>query len=353
MKPILTLLLSLLLLVNIPSAEAKEEFSGLTAQEINNIQIFERAHNSVVYVTNSKIRRNSFNFNIEAIPAGTGTGFIWDKKGHIVTNFHVVQGADKITITLADHSSWEGKVVGATPDKDLALIKIKAPPERLSPLPTANPKLPRVGTKVLAIGNPFGLDATLTVGVVSALGRQINSVSGRAIRDMIQTDAAINPGNSGGPLLNSRGQLIGVNTAIYSPTGASNGIGFAIPVKTVLKIIPQLMKYGKEIRPVLGLTYMADPIARRFGVKGVIIGEILPNGPADKAGLRGITRSNRGQLMLGDIIIGFDASPVTNSDDLLIVLERHKPGDQVVIEVVGKDDKKRKLPIILGKPQNR
>lgn len=313
---------------------------ALTFDEQNNIDVFQQEKKAVVYVTNKQIRRDFFSMNAFEVPQGTGTGFIWDQSGLVVTNFHVIQGASKVTITLSDNSSWDADIIGVAPDKDLALLKIDAPASKLQPIQVGDSSQLLVGNKVLAIGNPFGLDYTLTVGVVSALGREIDAVTGRKIKGAIQTDAAINPGNSGGPLLNSDGKLIGVNTAIYSPSGGSSGIGFAIPVNTVKTIIPQLLKYGKINRPVLGISIADDSIAKSNGIQGVIVIEAQRGGPADRAGIRGIRRDFRGNIQLGDVIIGIEGQQVDNSDDLFSALEKHKAGDRVKLKVL-RGDRKR------------
>ncbi|RZA05367.1 MAG: trypsin-like serine protease, partial [Moraxellaceae bacterium] len=232
------------------------EFS--TDDERNSMQVFEHARPSVVFVTNEQLARDPRSYDLMTVPAGTGTGFIWSADGYIVTNYHVVEGARKVMITLQDQTSYPAKIVGLAPERDLAVLKITTPNEKLSALPLGDSSQLSVGRKVLAIGNPFGLDATLTTGVVSALGREIESPNQRKIGNVIQTDAAINPGNSGGPLLNSQGQLIGVNTMIYSPSGASAGIGFAIPVDTVKDVVPQLIAHGRIIRPVIGIEVAPD-----------------------------------------------------------------------------------------------
>ena len=278
----------------------------LTSDEANNISVFEAASPSVVFVTNTQLRRRRFSLNVMEIPKGSGTGFVWDESGLIVTNFHVVYGANKITITLQSGNSYEAEIVGASPEKDIALLSIKAPNEALVPLPLGDSNQLAVGRKVLAIGNPFALDTTLTVGVVSALGREIKSMNNRTISGVIQTDAAINPGNSGGPLLNSKGELIGVNTAIYSPSGASAGIGFAIPVATLKNIIPQLQKYGRLYRPVLGIETLSDSWASRLKIKGVVLFAVKPGLPAAKAGMIGVREDIRGNIHLGDVIIAID-----------------------------------------------
>lgn len=306
-------------------------FAALTEDERNNITVFGGASDSVVFVTNTRYRRDFFSFNVYETPQGSGSGFVWDESGTIVTNYHVIQQADRITITLSDNSTWQAKVVGRAPEKDLAVLKIDAPADKLKPLLRGDSSDLQVGRKVLAIGNPFGLDTTLTVGVVSALGREIKSVSGRRIRDVIQTDAAINPGNSGGPLLNSAGALIGVNTAIFSPSGASAGVGFAIPVNTVIKTVTQLIEHGRIVRPILGIETAPDSWAKRYGIRGVVVVAVTQGLPAAEAGLEGIRRRRSGDLLLGDVIIGINGESIETGDDLMEVLERHKSGDLVAV----------------------
>lgn len=222
---------------------------NLAEDERATMKLFADSSPSVVHITTRTLQRDLFSLNIMEVPQGTGTGFIWDLEGHIVTNFHVVEGASGAQVALADHSTWQADLVGVAPDQDLAVLKIDAPPQQLHPLPLGSSQDLGVGQKTLAIGNPFGLDHTLTTGVISALGRQIKSASGRPIKNVIQTDAAINPGNSGGPLLDSSGRLIGMTTAIVSPSGAYAGIGFAIPVDTIRWGVPQIIKHGKIVRP--------------------------------------------------------------------------------------------------------
>lgn len=328
--------------VAMPTIAADYE-SFRTNDEENNIQVFKRASPSVVYITNSRmVRRSVFNLNPEEIPQGSGSGFIWDKRGYVVTNFHVIQNASRVTVTLQDGTAWQAQVVGAEPDKDLAVLRIEAPPEQLTPVTLGDSSLLEVGRKVIAIGNPFGLDTTLTVGVVSALGREINSVTRRIIRDVIQTDAAINPGNSGGPLLNSLGQLVGVNTAIYSPSGASSGIGFAIPANTVKKIVPELIQYGRVQTPTLGISLFppqyADYYRNRWRINGVIVLDVVEDSSPEREGMRGLRETNRG-IILGDVIVEVDGMPVVNEDDLLTVLENREAGD--VVEVVTLRDNAR------------
>jgi len=320
----------------IATAETTPVF--LTNDEQNNISVFKSASPSVVFVTNTQLRRQRFSLNVMEIPRGSGTGFIWDESGLIVTNFHVVQGANKITIELQSNKSYQATIVGSAPEKDIALLKIDAPDEDLQPLPLGDSTSLAVGRKVLAIGNPFALDTTLTVGVVSALGREIKSITNRTIKNVIQTDAAINPGNSGGPLLNSNGQLVGVNTAIYSPTGASAGIGFAIPVNAVKVIVPQLIEHGKLIRPVLGIETLTDYWTRRLRVKGVAILSVREGLPAAKAGMVGVREDRRGKIHLGDVIIAINGQNVINEDSLLNQLEQFSPGDNVKVTTL-KDEK--------------
>jgi len=332
----------------IATAETAPAF--LTNDEENNISVFKSASPSVVFVTNTQLRRQRFSLNVMEIPRGSGTGFIWDESGLIVTNFHVVQGANKITIELQSNKSYQATVIGTAPEKDIALLKIDAPNENLQPLPLGDSTSLAVGRKVLAIGNPFALDTTLTVGVVSALGREIKSITNRTIKNVIQTDAAINPGNSGGPLLNSNGELVGVNTAIYSPSGASAGIGFAIPVNAVKVIIPQLIEHGKLIRPVLGIETLTDYWTRRLRVKGVAILSVREGLPAAEAGMIGVREDRRGKIHLGDVIIAINGKNVTNEDSLLNQLEQFSPGDTVEITTL-KDEKIHNYKVQLVAPE--
>jgi S1-C subfamily serine protease len=306
----------------------------LGADERATMAVFEKAMNSVVFIANTAIQRDFWSLDLFEVPQGSGSGFVWNKQGHIVTNFHVVYGASSIKVTLADRSEYKAALIGADPDHDLAVLQIQAPDDALSPVTVGTSHDLRVGQKVLAIGNPFGLDHTLTTGVVSALGRTIKSLSNRTIEGVIQTDAAINPGNSGGPLLDGTGRLIGVNTQIVSPSGAFAGIGFAVPVDTVNRIVPELIKHGKLIRPGLGVSLVPDAMAKRWGVEGVIIGKVSRGGPADRAGLRGARETAAGRVELGDIIMAVAGKRVTSIDDLMNVMEDHKVGDQVTVELL-------------------
>lgn len=331
MPKFLTVLAALLFTAAPSLAKEVDYLSFATEDEANSTEIFSKASPSVVYVTNTALRRSLFSLNVQEIPRGSGTGFVWDKSGLIVTNFHVIAGAHRLIVTLGDQQEYEAEVIGVAPEKDLAVLRVENPPENLVSLPLGDSSELSVGRKVLAIGNPFGLDTTLTTGVVSALGREIEAPSGRTIRGVIQTDAAINPGNSGGPLLNSMGQLVGVNTAIYSPSGASAGIGFAIPVNTVKDVVPQLISYGRIQHPIIGVELASDSWIRRYRIDGVPIAHVYPGLPAAEAGLTGARRVNRQEVELGDVITHIDGTRVRNRDDYLTALEKHEPGDEVTI----------------------
>ena len=318
----------------------------LSAEELNTIAVFEKAAQSVVYITNTAVRRDLWSLNTFEVPQGSGSGFIWNRKGHIVTNFHVIYGADSIQVVLDDQSTHDARVVGVDPDHDLAVLQITGATDTLRPLDVGSSQDLRVGQRVLAIGNPFGLDHTLTTGVVSALGRSIRSVNDRTIEGVIQTDAAINPGNSGGPLLNSAGQLIGVNTQIISPSGAFAGIGFAVPVDIIKRVVPQLIQYGKVIRPGLGISLIPDSIANRWGVKGVVIAKVQPGSMAAQAGLQGREEAQEGRIRLGDVIISIDGEAVRTYDDLARILDRHNVGDRISVKV-RRSGKERTLSVKL------
>ncbi|NKB34503.1 MAG: trypsin-like serine protease [Pseudomonadales bacterium] len=317
-------------------AQAPDYAQFKTNDEENNIEIFKLASPSVVHITNSRLVRSFYSLNPQEVPQGTGTGFVWNADGYIVTNFHVVQQANRVTVTLQDGSSYDAEPVGSDPDKDLAVLRIDAPGVELIPVNLGDSALLEVGRKVIAIGNPFGLDTTMTVGVVSALGREIDSVSRRTIQDVIQTDAAINPGNSGGPLLNSLGQLVGVNTAIYSPSGASSGIGIAIPVNTVKRIVPELITYGRVQTPILGISRIPQPDYYRelWGIEGVIVLDVVAGTDPERLGMRGIRRAQRGQIQLGDVIVEINGQPIANEDDYATVIEQHQPGDIVKVRTL-------------------
>ena len=320
--------------------------SDLTAHESAVIERFHEASPSVVYITSLQRSRDRFTLNVMEIPRGTGSGFVWDSDGHVVTNHHVLANGNAWAVTLWDQSTWKAKLVGAFPDKDLAVLRIDAPIEQLSPIPVGRSADLLVGQSVLAIGNPFGFDHTLTTGVISGLGREIKASNGRPIQGVIQTDAAINPGNSGGPLLDSQGRLIGVNTALFSPTGAYAGVGFAVPADTVSRVVPKLIKYGRITRPGLGVAILPEPQMKRFGLDGVMIARVAAGSVAERAGLRAIREDVFGRIALGDIISAVDNEPVHNSDDLYKILETHKVGDTIVLTIIrDKATRSVKLPL--------
>jgi S1-C subfamily serine protease len=319
--------------------------SDLAQDEQNTIEVFREASPSVVYITSITVRRDLFNLNIYEIPKGTGSGFVWDKQGRIVTNYHVIADAGRIEVTLADHTSWKAAVVGAAPDCDIAVLQISAPADKLRPIMIGESEDLQVGQKVFAIGNPFGLDQTLTTGVVSALGREIRSVTNRTIHNVIQTDAAINPGNSGGPLLDSAGRLIGVNTAIYSPSGGSSGVGFAVPVHEVNRVVPQVIRHGRMFRPGLGVSIANQRLIRELNLEGILILNVEPGSSAAKAGLRG-TRQVRGGLVLGDIILAVNKTLIQDYNQLRDEIERYEVGESVVL-TLSRENRRVDVAVVL------
>ncbi len=298
----------------------------LAADEQSTISLFQAAVPSVAYVSRGQLFRNRHDFNLTEVPAGTGSGFVWDDQGHVITNYHVVLDADVLRVTLSDGSQWKASPIGGSADYDIAVLQIPAPPSEVRPIPIGTSADLRVGQKVFAIGNPFGWDFSLTTGVVSALNREILSVSGRRIEGVIQTDAAINPGNSGGPLLDSAGRLIGMNTAIYSPSGSSAGIGFAVPVDTINRIVPELIAHGKVMRPGLGVLITPDEMIRQYSLPGVGIRSVSRGSAAEQAGLKA-----------GDVIIRIDDQQTPTGSELLSALGRHTVGDQVAVVVLRED----------------
>jgi len=318
---------------------------SFTEDEKNNIAVYEKVADGVVNVTSTAIQMDFF-FN--AFPTqGSGSGSIIDTKGQILTNHHVVANAQKLEVTLADGSKWPAKLIGSDPDSDLAVVKIDAPKEKLKIIPMGDSKNLKIGQKVLAIGNPFGLQRTLTTGIVSSLGRTIRSGSGTLMEDIIQTDAAINPGNSGGPLLNSEGEIIGINSAIISPSGGSVGIGFAIPVNTAKKVVPQLIAKGYVSYPWIGATIqtLIPEIAKYLKIKverGAMIAAVEKGGPADKAGLKGGNqRVQVGNMIViagGDIVVKADQHDVKTNDELIRYIREKKPGDVILLKVFRKGD---------------
>jgi S1-C subfamily serine protease len=320
----------------------------LGADEQANIDLFKRVSPSVVHITTLETQRDMFSMNVMQVPRGTGTGFVWDAQGHIVTNFHVIQGGTGARVTMADQTSFPAKLVGAFPDRDLAVLKIEAPQNKLPPIAVGTSRELQVGQRVYAIGNPFGLDQTLTLGIVSALNREIESFNGRTIRGVVQTDAAINPGNSGGPLLDSAGRLIGVNTQIASPSGASAGIGFAIPVDEVNRIVPRVIRDGRFVRPALGVTAGAPNLTRALNLpRGVAVVQVGNGSPAAKARLQAFRRERNGDIVPGDVITAIDNEPVTDLDGMLAQLERRSPGDSVTL-TVWRAGKTRKQAVVLA-----
>ena len=307
---------------------------NLAEDEKSTIELYNQSRQGVVNITTLANRKTGINLNIQQMPEGTGSGFVWDDAGHIVTNFHVIQNADAAQITFADQSVFQARLVGFFADKDLAVLKVDAPKGKLKPLPLGRSDDLQVGQKVYAIGNPFGLDQTLTTGIISALGREIDSVNKRPIKNVIQSDAAINPGNSGGPLLDSAGLLIGVNTAIYSTSGVSAGIGFAIPVDEVNRVVPELIKHGKVTKPGLGVTLAPDNMSRQWVPEGVVVLDVLPEGAAAKAGIRGSSRMKTGNIVLGDIIKSVDGKQIKVLKDLYSVLDAKKVGDVVKVMIL-------------------
>lgn len=314
----------------------------LAEDEKSTIAVFKQAAPSVVHITNLAVRRD-LNLNILEIPQGTGTGFIWDKKGYVVTNYHVLENAGAAKVMLADRSEWDAALVGYARDKDVVVLKIEAPEDRLPAILIGESANLQVGQKVLAIGNPFGLDQTLTTGVVSGLGREILSVTKRPIQGVIQTDAAINPGNSGGPLLDSAGRMIGINVAI--PAAVSAGIGFAVPVDTVRWIVPQIIKYGKVERIGLGISSWDDQRTAQWGLRGVFVREVIEGGPAAKAGIRP-TRITEDEFIPGDLILAVNGKPVNASRDLYRILDQFKAGDVVTL-TIHRDEGEIKVAVTL------
>ncbi len=322
---------------------------SLAEDEQNTIEIFKLASPSVVYISTLQRVIDPWTRNILSVPKGTGSGFIWDKAGHVVTNNHVIQGASEAVVRLNDGRSYHAVLVGASPSHDLAVLRINVPFGSPPPVAIGTSGDLQVGQKVFAIGNPFGLDYTLTTGIVSALDRSLTEETGATIKHLIQTDAAINPGNSGGPLLDSAGRLIGINTAIYSPSGAYAGIGFAVPVDTVNRVVPQLIAKGKYIRPGLGIVINEDinrAITRQLNVQGVVILKVEPGSSAEQAGLQGTLFDRFGSLVPGDIITAIDGSPVTSISEFIARMDDYRIGDKVRLDV-WRNGKMRQVEVML------
>jgi len=311
-----------------------------TEEEQNNIDIYKAAAPGVVNITTVSVERDFF---LNIVPRqGAGSGSIINKQGYILTNYHVIHDARRLEVTLADDSKWRGKLVGTDPDNDLAVIKIDAPPDKLTVIPMGDSDQLLVGQKVLAIGNPFGLGQTLTTGIISSLGRTLRAQNDTLMEDIIQTDASVNPGNSGGPLLDSSGNLIGITTAIISPTGASVGIGFAVPANTAKRIIPELIARGYYAYPWMGasVTTLSSGDARTLQLtvgRGALIVDIVRGGPAYKAGLHGGDRrvrlGNRLLVVGGDVVVAADGRSIETADSLIRVIREKRPGDLLSLEV--------------------
>jgi len=311
----------------------------LAEDEKSTISLFKTVSPSVVYITTMAVRQDFFSMRALEVPQGAGSGFVWNDSGYIVTNFHVIADAQGARVTLADQSAWPAQLVGVEPDKDIAVLKIDAPKHLSPPIPVGTSSDLQVGQKVFAIGNPFGFDQTLTTGVISGLGREIEAATGRPIQGVIQTDAAINPGNSGGPLLDSAGRVIGINTAIYSPSGAYAGVGFAVPIDVVNRVVPQLIRGEKVRKPALGISMVDDSQVRRLGLEGVLILDIGPGSAAEKAGLRPTRRDRSGRIILGDLIVAADGRLIHDTNDLFRVLDSHEIGDTLKLTVLREDRK--------------
>ena len=319
------------------------------SDEQNNIEIYRILSPGVVNVHSTSYARDFFGF-VEP-QEGSGSGSVIDQDGNILTNYHVIEGAQKVAVSFGGQKNYAAKVVGGDPDTDLAVIKlIETPKEPLTIVPLGDSDRLEVGQKVLAIGNPFGLDRTLTTGVISGLQRPIRARNGRPIEGAIQTDASINPGNSGGPLLDSHGRMIGINSQILSPSGASAGVGFAVPVNIAKRIVPELVRSGQIRRPKLGIgsrdvellkNQVELPVS-----EGIVILQVLPGGPAANAGLRGITQTENGDFEIGDIILGIDSQKITNTDDLYRILDKHAIGDLVQVQVI-RNGRRTSVPVRL------
>ena len=325
----------------------------LDPEERTNVNVFKQASPSVVNICTKKAltaRRGALVLELGRIPKGSGSGFIWDAAGHVVTNYHVISGADSVQVTLADGTEWEATVVSSAPEYDVAVLRINTPPERLRPLAIGRSDDLEVGQKVFAIGNPFGLDQTLTAGIVSGLGRQIESKSGQTIRGVIQTDAAINPGNSGGPLLDNEGRLIGINTAILSRSGGSSGVGFAVPVNTVRAAVPRLIAGLSNDRGFLGIALAPERISKQAADNGIAILQVVENSPAQKSGLRAAQVTDEG-VKWGDILMSINGREVTNSEAALETLQSRKSGEEVMLGIKRGEDFLRVNVLLANQPK--
>lgn len=334
MKIILILFLAILFNPKVSKAELLE-------LEKRIIKIYQENVPSVVSVANLKIAKNFWYGEEVEVPQGAGTGFVWDSNGHIVTNFHVVNGGNSFVVTFqGDPTQYKASLVGASPKNDIAVLKLTKMKSNIKKLQLGSSQDLRVGQLALAIGNPFGFDHSISRGIVSALGRKMDGVGGVKIHDMVQTDAAINQGNSGGPLLDSSGRVIGVNTLIVSGSGSSAGLGFAVPIDTVKRVVPELIKFGKVIRPGLGISVLDDFVRDRYvGKKGVALSYVDPEGSAGRAGLKGMMRDRFGRVFLGDIILAIDSYEVNSRDDIYHALGKYKIGDTVTLHYIREQKK--------------
>ncbi len=330
-----------------PAQAAPAPPKRLTEDEQNTIDIVHKTKSSVVFITNMQYVRDFFYQSDQPVARGSGSGFVWDDQGRIVTNFHVIEDGDKFMVSLPSQKQIEAKLIGREPTKDIAVLQLLEKVPDLQPVQIGTSKDLQVGQKVVAIGNPFGFDHTVTKGIVSAIGRNMLGAGGVTIRDMIQTDASINPGNSGGPLLDSSGELIGMNTMIASYSGTSAGVGFAVPVDMIKKIVPQIIKFGKVTRPGIGgITFVPDEYARRSDVAGAVILDVPRDSAAYELGMRGLYRDRYGRLLIRDVITAIDGTKVKSYDDLFTALDNYKIGDTVGL-TVERDGKPRRVDIRL------
>ncbi len=321
---------------------------GLSPEEVINIAVYEKINKGVVNITTRSTRVDGF-FLLAIPEEGTGSGAVLDKAGHVLTNYHVVEGAREVAVTLFSQKTYDASLVGADPVNDIAVIKIDAPQDELHPIHLGDSSNLQVGMRVYAVGNPFGLERTMTTGIISSLNRSLQIHAGRTIKSIIQIDAAVNPGNSGGPLLDTHGRVIGINTAIASRTGQSAGVGFAIPVNLVTRVVPQLIQHGRVIRPDVGIQRVYET------ENGLLIARLTPNGPAERAGLRGprIVRSRRGPFVIeridrsaADLIVEVDGEKVETVDDFLSFIESNKPGDRVELTII-REGRRLRVPVVL------
>jgi S1-C subfamily serine protease len=321
----------------------------LADDERSTIELFENAKGSVVYITTKQRVVSPWTRNALEVARGTGSGFIWDNRGHVVTNHHVIDGSSSATVRLADGRAFTALLVGSNSAHDIAVVRITPAAARLVPLPIGTTRDLRVGQKAFAIGNPYGLDWTLTTGVVSALNRELSTESGATMHGLIQTDAAINPGNSGGPLLDSAGRLIGMNTAIYSPSGSFAGIGFAVTVDTVNRVVPRLIATGRYVRPSLGIRVEEQinmALSARLGIEGVFVLEVEAGSAAASAGIRPINITREGELQAGDVIVAVQEHATKKVADLLYALEQFEPGAKITLSL-RRDDERVQIQVTL------